>query len=70
MSSADVAELLGFRNITQVQVLARGGLILARRLPGTRQYRFLRDHRLAAIGRNQGESPVTKPAGALSLEWL
>jgi hypothetical protein len=43
MTSADVAEMFGYPNIKQVQTLARGGHIPVRRLPGTRQYRFLRD---------------------------
>ncbi|MGZ8786217.1 MAG: helix-turn-helix domain-containing protein [Acidimicrobiia bacterium] len=43
MDSADVAEMLGLPSIKTVQTLAREGRIPARRLPGRRQYRFLRD---------------------------
>jgi excisionase family DNA binding protein len=42
MDSADVAEMLG-SNIKQIQQMARDGRIPARRLPGARKYRFLRD---------------------------
>ena len=43
MDSADVAELLGLASIKQVQQMVRDGRLPARRLPGGRQYRFLRD---------------------------
>jgi excisionase family DNA binding protein len=43
MDSADVAEMLGLPSIKTVQTLVREGRIPARRLPGTRRYRFLRD---------------------------
>lgn len=42
MDSHDVAELLGFP-ITTIQQMVREGHIPARRLPGGRRYRFIRD---------------------------
>lgn len=46
MNSAQVAELLGYP-VTTIQALAREGRIPVRRLPGTRQYRFLKDEIIA-----------------------
>jgi len=43
MDSADVAEMLGLSSIKQIQQMVREGRLPARRLPGSRQYRFLRD---------------------------
>jgi excisionase family DNA binding protein len=47
MDSADVAELLGLSSIKQIQQMVREGRLPARRLPGSRHYRFLRDELVA-----------------------
>ncbi|MGZ5385215.1 MAG: helix-turn-helix domain-containing protein, partial [Acidimicrobiia bacterium] len=53
MDSADVAEMLGLPNIKTVQILVREGRIPARRLSGTRRYRFLRDRSSSGCDRTQ-----------------
>lgn len=65
MDSADVAEMLGLANIKQIQQMVRDGRLPARRLPGSRRYRFLRDELVewlqsdaTAVPSKETESPA------------
>lgn len=63
MDSADVAEMLGLSNIKQIQQMVRDGRLPARRLPGSRQYRFLRDELVAWLKSDATTIPLNEPRG-------
>jgi len=61
MDSADVAEMLGLSNIKQIQQMVRDGRLPARRLPGGRQYRFLRDELVEWLRSDATAVPSNEP---------